>query len=58
MLGSKIYIDITKYSFNECSSRLQKELKNYQTSSETTAATVINSNLIEKKNFVSDSFVS
>ena len=29
ILGSKIYIDYTKYSFEECSSRLQKELKNY-----------------------------
>ena len=29
MLGAKIYIDFTKYEFEECSSRLVKELKNY-----------------------------
>ena len=30
MLGAKIYIDYTKYDFDECSARLQKELKNIQ----------------------------
>ena len=49
MLGSKIYIDFTKNTFNECSSRLQKELKNFQTINETTEATVLNKNLIDKK---------
>ena len=28
MLGAKIYIDFTKYDFEECSSRLRKELSN------------------------------
>ena len=30
ILRSKIYIDFSKYSFEECSSRLQKELKNFE----------------------------
>lgn len=28
MLGAKIYIDFTKYDFEECTSRLRKELSN------------------------------
>ena len=51
ILGSKIYIDYTKYSFEECSSRLQKELKNFH-DSDTPSTTIINNKPIDKKEIV------
>jgi transcriptional regulator NrdR family protein len=57
MLGSKIYIDYTKYSFEECSSRLQKELKNYH-DHDTALSTVSNNSAAVKKETENKSVVS
>jgi hypothetical protein len=48
ILGSKIYIDYTKYSFEECSSRLQKELKNFHDFN-TYSTSVFNNKPFDKK---------
>ncbi len=57
ILGSKIYIDFTKYSFEECSSRLQKELKNIH-DDHTALSTMSNKSAAIKKELENKSIAS
>jgi hypothetical protein len=57
LIGTKKYIDYTKYSFEECSSRLQKELKNIH-DNDTALSTVSKDTAAVKKDIENKSIAS